>query len=518
MKEPPDPMRDRTRRARVLRLADSTPVETFALLAAALAVTEAFRSALTTANVALIYLTAVVVVGIRRGVRAAVVASAASVIAMSFFNAVPRFSLRAERPEDWVTLLCFGVAAVVTGNLAGRFRRQLEETQRVAARNERLYGTSEALAGASTSDEAVEVIRREMGAAFGGETLLLLAGPDGALQPAHATSARLGDADRVAARTAYRERRWTGRGIPGSTESEWSFVPLEGDRRAVGVLGLRRVGARPLGPDNARLLVALCHLAAVALDRHRLADEMRAAQMSAESEKLRAALLSSVSHDLRTPLASIIGAASTLDALHAALPLADQRELIATVLAEAERLNRFVANLLDMTRLGYGRLEPRPAWCDLRDLIAEATHGLHGVLAGRTLRVEIPDDFPLLHVDAVLLERVLANLVDNAAKYSPADEALLLRARVDGDEAVVQMLDRGPGIPADQREAVFQPFHRVRDGDKRAAGTGLGLTICRGLAEALGGSIALRDGEGGVGLCAEVRLPLHSLEAKRAVE
>jgi two-component system sensor histidine kinase KdpD len=140
------------------------------------------------------------------------------------------------------------------------------------------------------------------------------------------------------------------------------------------------------------------------------------------------------------------------------------------------------------------------------------------VLQGRTLRVEIPEDFPLLHVDAVLLERVLANLVDNAAKHSRTADGLRLTAHVEADQAVVRVLDRGPGIPRDQREAVFRPFHRMREADKRAAGTGLGLTICRGIAEALGGSVKLSDGVGGIGLCAEVRLPLRSSEAKRALE
>jgi two-component system sensor histidine kinase KdpD len=282
--------------SRLRRFLGSTPVESLALLGVALALTEIFRSALTTANVALIYLTAVVVIGIRRGVRAAVACSAASLLLMSFFIATPRFSIRDERPEDWVTFLCFGIAALVSGNLAGRFRDQLQEVRELAERNERLYGASEAIAGASTLDSAVQVMLRVMSAAFEGETLLLLARPDGALHPAHPLRAPLSDADRAAAQTAYRELRWTGRGIPGSTASAWSFVPLEGDRRAVGVLGLLRPsGARALGADNARLLVALCHLAAVALDRHRLADDMRAAQVWTETEKLRAALGASVS-------------------------------------------------------------------------------------------------------------------------------------------------------------------------------------------------------------------------------
>jgi len=494
---------------RLRRIASSTLFEVMAVLLLSTAVAELFRSALSTANIALLYLTAVSVIGIRRGVRPALVASVVSLAALSFFHAEPRFDFRSGHPEDWETLVCFALTSLVTGNLAGRFRRQLDETRSVAERNERLYEISRLLAVASRGEEIVQVVRREVSAALGGETLILLDQPDGGLVPAHALAAELEPIDRSAAEVAYGKLRVAGRGTDTHGESTWHFLPLQGDRRALGVLALRRpLDARPVEAENARLLVALCHLAAVALDRHRLAEEIRAAQMLTETEKLRTALLLSVSHDLRTPLASIIGAASTLEDLREALPPSDQEELLQTVLSEAARLDRFVANLLDMTRIEYGGLEPRPAWCDLRDLIAEATRGLSSVLGQRKLEVELSEDFPLLYIDGVLLERVLENLIDNAAKYSSTNSPLRLTAHRDGARAVLRLFDRGPGIPHDQREAVFTLFHRVREADKRAAGTGLGLAICRGLVEALGGEISLEDGADGKGLCAEVRVPL----------
>ena len=231
--------------------------------------------------------------------------------------------------------------------------------------------------------------------------------------------------------------------------------------------------------------------------------------MSAETDKLRAALLSSVSHDLRTPLAGIIGAASTLVGLGRSLRDDDQKELLATVLGEAERLDRFVSNLLDMTRLEYGAPLPEPSWCDLRDIVAEAVRGLSRVLADRKLELHIEPDFPLLHVDGMLLERVIANLLDNAAKYSSPEKPIEITAHRESDAAVLRVIDRGPGIPPEEREAVFNFFHRVRDADKRVAGTGLGLAICRGLTESLHGSIAVEAGPGGSGTSMEVRLPLQ---------
>ena len=501
----------------VRRIATSTTLELAGVLSVSTALAELFRTALSTANIALLYLTAVAIIGIRRGVRPALTASVAGLAAMSFFHAEPRFSLRDGRAEDWVTFACFAVMSLVTGNLAGRFRRQLDETRSVAERNERLYEISRSLAVESRGEGIVQVVRRAVADAVGGETLLLLEQADGELAPAHALDAPLEPVDRAAAEAAYTKLRVAGRGTDLFGESAWYFLPLQGDRKALGVLALRPApNARPVETEKARLLVALCHLAAVALDRHRLAEEMRAAHLLTETEKLRAALLSSVSHDLRTPLASIIGAASTLEDFSDALPPEDQRELLATVLSESLRLNRFVGNLLDMTRIEYGGLALRPAWCDLRDLIAEATRGLQSVLGPRTLALEVSDDFPLLFVDAVLLERVLENLIDNAAKYSSAEAPLRLTAHTEPGHAVLRLIDRGPGIPREQREAVFTLFHRVREADKREAGTGLGLAICRGLVEALGGAISLEDGPDAKGLCVEVRVPLgHASDPAR---
>jgi two-component system sensor histidine kinase KdpD len=267
--------------------------------------------------------------------------------------------------------------------------------------------------------------------------------------------------------------------------------------------------------EERRLLFALCHSAAVAFDRCRLSEDIRTAQMRAETEKLRAALLSSVSHDLRTPLASIIGATSTLSELGDAVPDAQQRELLAMVLSEAERLNRFVGNLLDMARIEYGKLQPRPSWCDVRDVIAQAVQGLNRALASRPLEVEVSDDFPLLHVDSVLLERVLENLVDNAVKYAKGDSPVRVTAHIEGGSAMLRVIDRGPGIPPGEREAVLTLAYRVREADKRSAGTGLGLHICRVLIEALGGTIELLDGPQRRGLCAQITLPLAELEEKQ---
>ena len=485
-------------------------VETAAVVLATLALSELFSFALSTASVALLFMCAVVVAGIRHGLWMALLGSALSVLAMTLFPWQTRFS--AERAEDWVTLACFALASGLMGNVAGRFRRQLDGTRAVADHNERLYEASRLLAGTFRSEDLVRVVREAVATAIGADTVLLLPDERNDLRPAHEMTLELSASDRAAAAWSYEKMR------PGNQRSRtgWHFVPLMGAHGALGVLGVQRPpDLFPLMAEERRLLFALCHSAAVAFDRCRLSEDIRTAHMRAETEKLRAALLSSVSHDLRTPLASIIGATSTLSELGDAVPDAQQRELLAMVLSEAERLNRFVGNLLDMARIEYGKLQPRPSWCDVRDVIGQAVQGLNRALASRPLEVEVSDDFPLLHVDSVLLERVLENLVDNAVKYATGDSPVRVTAHIEGGSAMLRVIDRGPGIPPAEREAVLTLAYRVREADKRSAGTGLGLHICRVLIEALGGTIELLDGPQRRGLCAQITLPLAELEEKQ---
>jgi two-component system, OmpR family, sensor histidine kinase KdpD len=245
----------------------------------------------------------------------------------------------------------------------------------------------------------------------------------------------------------------------------------------------------------------------VAIERTNLASDIEDARLLTETERLRAALLSSVSHDLRTPLVSIIGSATSLAGCEGALSTTDRAQLVQTILEESERLNRFVQNLLDMTRLGYGALQPNRDWVDLREIAGRALRQLEKSLSPFVVDVAISDAVPLLHVDPVLIEQVLVNILDNAAKHSPAGARIELVAAVEGEEIRVGVSDAGPGIPAEAREKVFDLFYRVRAGDRQAAGTGLGLSICRGIVEAHGGRIEAWPGPGGRGTTIAFWLP-----------
>jgi len=284
------------------------------------------------------------------------------------------------------------------------------------------------------------------------------------------------------------------------------------------VLGIDREGeggesTRPLlAPEQRRLLDALGDQAAVAIERINLAADVDRSRLLAETERLRSALLTSISHDLRTPLASILGAASGLQSYHALLDEAGRDELLATIREEAERLNRFVGNLLDMTRLESGALAPRLEAADLGEMLGAALARAGRVLAGHRVEMDLAPGLPLLRLDAVLFEQVLFNLLDNASKYAPEGSTVRLRAWHEVTEGVVrlQVIDEGPGLAEDALERIFDKFHRIPGGDRQRAGTGLGLAICRGFIEAMGGAITAANRRDRPGAVFTLTLPVPS--------
>ena len=230
--------------------------------------------------------------------------------------------------------------------------------------------------------------------------------------------------------------------------------------------------------------------------------------MLAETERLRSALLTSISHDLRTPLASILGAASSLESYQDLLDAGGRSELLRTIQDEAERLNRFVGNLLDMTRIESGAIELKREPADLGEIVGSALARAAKVLADHRVKTDLAANLPLLDLDVVLFEQVLFNLLDNASKYAPAGSEILIRAWTDGAHLVkVQVLDEGQGIPRDLLEHVFDKFYRVHGSDRQRAGTGLGLAICRGFIEAMGGTITAGNRDDRSGAVFTLTLP-----------
>ncbi len=267
------------------------------------------------------------------------------------------------------------------------------------------------------------------------------------------------------------------------------YLPLLTSRGAVGVLGLIPADQQRLqDPDRMHLLEAFANQAALAIERAALAEEAQQAWERVEAELLRNTLLSSVSHDLRTPLAAITGAATTMLEAGPSLASDTRRELTEAICAESERMERLINNLLDMTRLESGGLKLNKEWQPLQEVIGVALRRLEKQLAGRHVEVDLPSDLPLVHIDAVALEQVVTNLLDNAIQYTPAGSPIEIRARREEDAVRVAVVDHGPGLPPGTEQRVFEKFFRANPKSGRR-GIGLGLTICRGIVEAHGGKI-----------------------------
>jgi two-component system sensor histidine kinase KdpD len=249
----------------------------------------------------------------------------------------------------------------------------------------------------------------------------------------------------------------------------------------------------------------------LAIERTNLAQDVDRARLTAETDRLRSALLTSISHDLKTPLASILGSITSLRAYSKTFDEKAKDELMGTIQEEAERLNRFIANLLDMTRLESGAIEPRFAGVDLSEIVASALKRAGKILATHHVELEMASGLPMLRLDFVLFEQVLFNLLDNAAKYAPAGSTIRLQAVREGDQVSLQLIDEGDGIPPEDLEHIFDKFYRVHAGDHRRAGTGLGLAICRGFVEAMGGTIAASNRLGRSGAIFTISLPVPTM-------
>jgi two-component system, OmpR family, sensor histidine kinase KdpD len=300
-----------------------------------------------------------------------------------------------------------------------------------------------------------------------------------------------------------------GRGSNTLPGAKWFFMPMRTGRGTVGVVGLD--GDKPgalLSPDERRLFDALADQAALAIERINLAEDIDRNRLNAETERLRSALLTSISHDLRTPLSSILGSASSLKNYGATLDDAAKQELLDSVLEEAERLNRFIANLLDMTRLESGAIAPRLELVDLGDLVGSALRRASKVLADHQIELSLTDNMPMLKLDPVLFEQALFNLLDNAAKYSPPGSKVTVRSGVTNGRAFLSISDNGDGIPQEDVERIFDKFYRVQASDRKRAGTGLGLAISRGFVESMGGTLSAANRTDGQGAVFTVTLPL----------
>ncbi len=465
-------------------------------------------------SLSVVYMTAVVAVASRRGLGPAVASAILGFLAYNFLFTEPRFTFHVSRRGELLTLSLFLAASLITGNLAARLRARAEAQTSIADRTNKLYDFSRRVASAATADDVIWASVSHVATTLRCEAILLMPRDRGELDVVGGfpPEDRLEVRDGSAAQFAWEKGEPAGRGSNTLPTAHWLFLPLVAGEHRLGVLGIAFADDRTLARTDRRLLDALIDQIALALERLRLTEELSATELATETDRLRTALLSSVSHDLRTPLVTIIGAAGSL-AEAPDLPVETRVDLAENIREEGERLDRYVQNLLDMTRLGHGALKPRLAPLDLAELVGAARQRMRSVLRAHTLTIEVPDNLPMVLADGVLLEQVLVNVLDNAAKYAPVGTEIELSARPAGSRLELSVSDHGPGISQADRARVFDMFYRVAGGDRQRAGTGLGLAICRGLIEAMGGTIGIEAGwPDGSGTRIVLSLPLHNPE------
>ncbi len=466
-------------------------------------------------NISLVFMTAVILVAIYIGRGPSILASILSFVAYNVFFTKPYYNFSGFRRDDLLTIVFFLLVSVIVGNLAARLKVQIQSMRQSAQRTANLYEFSRKIAAAASLEDVLWAAVHHVASTLQSSSLVLLPQKDGRLQIAagYPPEDQLALKDWGAAEWAWEHASpagWKSETLPAA---DWLFLPMKTRRGMVGLLGVSfKDRQRPLAPDQWRLLETLVDQVAVAVERTNLASDIEEARLLTETEQLRSALLSSVSHDLRTPLVSILGSATTLAAMEN-LSEGSRKELVTTILDESERLNRFVQNLLDMTRLGYGALQPKREWYDLREVSGRAMKQLSKGLEKRKVSVDIPASLPLVHIDPVLMEQVFVNVLDNAIKYTAEGGEIAVEALGGNGELIIRVSDDGVGIPAEARNAVFDIFYRVRAKDLQIAGTGLGLSICRGIIEAHGGRIAAKDSPYRKGITIEISLPLGEAPA-----
>ncbi|MEO8392071.1 MAG: sensor histidine kinase KdpD [Chloroflexota bacterium] len=469
------------------------------------------------ANLIMVYLVGNVAVATRYGRGPSVISSFLSVLAFDFFFVTPFFTFAVSDTEYLITFAVMLLVALTISDMTVRIKEQAEAARERERRTFTSYQMSREFANTSSVEDLIQIAIRHMQDVFRSQVVILLPDTSGELQfhGSDEVQSKFSEQERGVARWAYDRGQLAGRGTQTLPGSVGLYLPLSTSNGTVGILGVYASEEQTIfSPDQLHLLETFTNQTSLAIERARLSEESEQTQLQIETERMRNSLLSSVSHDLRTPLAAITGATSSV-LQHKDKLDSRSSELVQIAYEEAERLNRLVGNLLDMTRLEYGNVQVDKEWQPLEEVIGTTLVRMNMMLNDRPLKTHLPDDLPLVPIDSVLIEQVLVNLLENAVRYTPANTPIDLSAWYEGHEVIVEVADRGPGLPPGEEELIFDKFYRVRPA--ATGGVGLGLTICRAIVQAHSGRLWAANRTGG-GATFRFTLPIDGEPPQVSVE
>ncbi|HUH96117.1 MAG TPA: sensor histidine kinase KdpD [Anaerolineales bacterium] len=460
-------------------------------------------------NLVMVYLLAVVVSAVYLGRGPSILASLASVLAFDFFFVPPRYTFSVSETEYLLTFIGLLLVGTVISYLTVQVREQANAAQAREVQTTALYELGRDLTATVGVEVIAQTVITHISQTFNRDAAIFLPEKDGPLKVwASSPNLAIADNELAVADWTFEHRQVAGRGSNTLPDASMRYQPLQTTRGIVGVLGIKPANTTHfLTPDQRRTLDAFANQAAIAIERARLVDQARQTEILEITDKLQSALLNSISHDLRTPLVSITGALSSLSEDSINLNDATRRSLIETARGEADRLNRLVGNLLEMTRLEAGAVRVQAEPCDIQDMIGSALEQVESRKEDHPIIVNIPSDLPFVSMDFVLISHVLVNVIDNALKYSAPGSPIEIGAHLTSGYMEIEVADRGIGIPREDLSRIFDKFYRVQRPDN-ITGTGLGLSISKGIVEAHGGFIAAENRPGG-GTMITVALPVR---------
>jgi len=459
-------------------------------------------------NLVMVYLLVVVIAAVYLGRGPAIIASLLGVLAFDFLFIVPYFSFAVSDTQYIITFIALFLVGLVISQLTARASEQAQAARQREAETAELYDLSRDLASSADIESILNQLKKHLEQTFERTIAILLPNQNVLEVKISSDDLKLSDEEIAVADWVYRHAEPAGRHTNTLPAAQLRYLPLKTASGVVGVLGVGKPATSniDLSPAQRRLMESFANQGAQAIERATLEEQTQKISLMQSAEKLQNALLNSISHDLRTPLVAITGALTALDENYIGLDESARNSLIDNARGEADRLNRLVGNLLNMTRIESGAIKLNLEPSDVQDLIGTAIEQLGARASKHQINIHIPADFPLVQMDFSLMVQVIVNLLENAIKYSAENSLIEVSASAADSKARLKIFDRGVGIPTDDLNRIFDKFYRVQR-PENVSGTGLGLSISKGIVEAHGGIIRALNRENG-GTVIEIELPL----------